>query len=239
MQVQRRRPATPVAALLLAAALGATATLTGCRAEPIERERLAAPPHDDTVPPMAEPADTTLLSFTCSDAFRFSLRDEGASATLFLPDSVLGLERTPAAVGRRYTRAGVELWHDVSQATLDIDGTLHDCSVHQGPDPWTDARLRGVTFRAIGQEPGWVLDVAADSITFIADYGERSARAPTPPARHDGAATTWEADAEGSLLRIVADPTPCADIMSGETFPWSVRVVLGTQAWTGCGRRLR
>jgi uncharacterized membrane protein len=239
MHPQQGRPAPAAATLLLAAALLPTAALAGCRAEHAERERLAAPPNADTMHAMAEPTDTTLLSFTCSDTFRFSLRDEGTSATLFLPDSVLGLERTPAATGRRYTRAGVELWHDVSQATLDLGGTLHeDCRVQAGADPWTDARLRGVTFRAIGQEPGWVLDIAPDSITFIADYGERTVRAPAPPARQDGAAATWEAQADGRLLRIVAEPTRCADIMSGETFPWSVRVVFDTEAWTGCGRRL-
>jgi putative lipoprotein len=231
-----RRCHRTVAALALLLAAAATA---GCRAEHTDRERLAAPADADTVPPMAAPADTALLTFTCDDTFRFTLRDEGDSATLFLPDSTVRLERSAAAVGRRYTRAGVELWHDVTEATLDLHGRQYlNCRVREGADPWTDARLRGVTFRAVGQEPGWVLDIAADSIAFTGDYGEWTMRMATPPPVPADGATTWAAQAGERHLRIVAEPTSCADIMSGEIFPWSVRVVLDDRAWTGCGRRL-
>jgi putative lipoprotein len=185
-------------------------------------------------------ADTVILSFSCGDAFRFSLRAEGPTATLFLPDTTVTLERTASAVGQRYTRAGVELWHDVHEATLGVDQSVFEnCRLQDGADPWTEARLRGVSFRAIGQEPGWVLDILpGHRLDLIADYGARTVHAQAaPPVSRDGTlyyhATTIEHD-----LRVRLHPGQCADVMSGETFRWSVQVVLDGVTLTGCGRRL-
>ncbi|HEX7072166.1 MAG TPA: hypothetical protein VF190_15240, partial [Rhodothermales bacterium] len=37
---------------------------------------------------------------------------------------------------------------------------------------WDEARARGVDFRAVGQEPGWLLEIAdGDSLRFLYDYG--------------------------------------------------------------------
>jgi putative lipoprotein len=217
----------------------AACTLACCLAAACTTERTPDEP-PATATSGATPADTVLLSFSCGDAFRFSLRAEGPTATLFLPDSTMTLERTASAVGQRYSRAGVELWHDVHQATLGINQSVYDdCRLMDGADPWTEARLRGVSFRAIGQEPGWVLDILpGHRLNLIADYGARTIHAQAaPPLAQDGTlyyhATTDEHD-----LRVRLQPAQCADVMSGETFPWSVQVVLDGVTLAGCGRRL-
>ena len=44
-----------------------------------------------------------------------------------------------------------------------------------------DARSRGIDFRAIGQEPGWVVEVKdGEQITAVLDYGATSLMLPTP-----------------------------------------------------------
>ena len=40
---------------------------------------------------------------------------------------------------------------------------------------WQEARRRGVQFRAIGQEPGWLVEVTADSLRVEWDYGQQVA----------------------------------------------------------------
>ena len=38
---------------------------------------------------------------------------------------------------------------------------------------WHQAKLRGVSFRAIGQEPGWLLEITDGSeILLVTDYGQ-------------------------------------------------------------------
>lgn len=55
-----------------------------------------------------------------------------------------------------------------------------------GPSPWDDARRRGVEFRAIGQEPGWMLEIdAGKSMYLLADYGEKKVTTPAPPPGRD------------------------------------------------------
>ena len=46
---------------------------------------------------------------------------------------------------------------------------------------WEDAKLRGVDFRAVGNEPGWNLEISADGeMVFIGNYGQTEYKFPTP-----------------------------------------------------------
>src|SRR5688500_19395613 len=53
-------------------------------------------------------------------------------------------------------------------------------------DPWREAAERGIDFRAIGQEPGWYLEVDdGRSMRLVYDYGERNVITPAPVATTD------------------------------------------------------
>ena len=115
--------------------------------------------------------------------------------------------------------------------------------------PWDAARERGVAFRAIGQEPGWFLDVYPDErLHLVLAYGEREVSAPDPGSEEarigDVDVTTWqtsatEAGVGTAALHIEAHATPCQDIMSGEAFDHQVVVQWGDERFEGCGRALR
>ncbi|NWG54127.1 MAG: YbaY family lipoprotein [Hydrogenophilaceae bacterium] len=98
-------------------------------------------------------------------------------------------------------------------------------------------RARGVLFRAVGNEPGWLLDLFADRFELSYDYGNRTLAAalPAPSAQAEGV-TRYDVSAEGQALAILIRRTPCQDVMSGETFPASVTVTIGAQLLQGCGR---
>ena len=63
-------------------------------------------------------------------------------------------------------------------------GIILSLPVHAGSEPeteeeiaardvWHAAKLRGVAFRAIGQEPGWLLEMSTgDKILLVTDYGQ-------------------------------------------------------------------
>jgi putative lipoprotein len=226
----RRTAATGVVLLGVAAA---------CSVEPVPDGPADAAVGVDT---MAAPRqhDGTLVSFVCDDMFRFTVRFEGDSATLFLPDSTLALERTPAASGARYARAGVEFWQRGEEAMLDVDGTLYSaCQTHEGGDPFVTARLRGVAFRAIGQEPGWYLEIEPDGmIVFVGDYGDRTMETPVPVPAREGSRTEYHAVTGAGELRVLIDAAPCTDIMSGEAFSATVIVTVAGDEYRGCGRWL-
>ena len=105
--------------------------------------------------------------------------------------------------------------------------------------PWQEARDRGVEFRAVGQEPGWFLEIDTEKqMRIVYDYGEHEAiTRVTQPARHDDT-TTYEAVAGAHRVRVVIDDRPCRDVMSGEAFPHGVVVRIDDRTLHGCGRNL-
>jgi uncharacterized membrane protein len=103
---------------------------------------------------------------------------------------------------------------------------------------WHKAKLRGVAFRAIGQEPGWLLEIKnGEEILVVTNYGQKRKRFPYVDSREDRAArkTVFQVDANTSVL---IEGKPCSDSMSAESFDTSVTVTLGEQVFKGCGRAL-
>ena len=105
-------------------------------------------------------------------------------------------------------------------------------------DVWHAAKLRGVAFRAIGQEPGWLLEIKnGEEILIVTDYGQNRAAYPYVEPREDKAAekTVFQVDEDVSVL---IENIRCTDSMSGESFEVTVTLTTGGQAYKGCGRAL-
>jgi uncharacterized membrane protein len=105
-------------------------------------------------------------------------------------------------------------------------------------DVWHAAKLRGVAFRAIGQEPGWLLEITnGEEILVVTDYGQRRDAFPYVEPREDKAArkTIFQIDADTSVL---IEGKSCTDSMSGESFQATVTATLGGKTYKGCGRAL-
>ena len=92
-------------------------------------------------------------------------------------------------------------------------------------------------FRGVGQEPGWTVEVRADSLHFSGDYGQRTRRVPRSAVAVDSTAerTVYRAD----RLEVVVEPDACTDVMSGEPFSHTVTVTVDGDTYRGCGRSLR
>ncbi|MGZ8412357.1 MAG: COG3650 family protein [Gemmatirosa sp.] len=106
------------------------------------------------------------------------------------------------------------------------------------PPDWDAARRAGVDFRAVGQEPGWLLDVdEGRSLRYVGDYGETRLTTPAPPPEvaPDGT-RTWRARTGPRELVVVARPVPCRDGMSGAPFTHTVTVQVDGRELQGCGQ---
>jgi uncharacterized membrane protein len=103
---------------------------------------------------------------------------------------------------------------------------------------WHKAKLRGVAFRAVGQEPGWLLEITnGEEILLVTDYGKSRNAYPYVEPREDKAVrkTVFQIDGHTSVL---IEGKPCSDTMSGESFEVTVTVMLGAKTLKGCGRAL-
>lgn len=103
---------------------------------------------------------------------------------------------------------------------------------------WETARAAGVDFRAIGQEPGWIVDIyTQDKIVALLDYGETRIEFPRgEPTYPVEGATRFESQVDGHTLAITYRRAPCEDAMSGEAYPSAVEVVVDGRTLTGCGK---
>lgn len=105
--------------------------------------------------------------------------------------------------------------------------------------PWQAAIRRGVDFRALGQEPGWSLDIDRDGrIVYAGDYGTDTLAASTPEPTDSGDAMSWTVRTDGRELSARVREQDCRDTMSGERFTHAVTLDVDGRELHGCGRWL-
>jgi uncharacterized membrane protein len=99
--------------------------------------------------------------------------------------------------------------------------------------------LRGVAFRAIGQEPGWLLEITDGvEILLVTDYGANRMSYPwiEPEVDPEVRLTRYSPEAGDVVIEIRCQD--CTDVMSGEAFAVTVIVTLKARTLRGCGRAL-
>ena len=125
-----------------------------------------------------------------------------------------------------------------------LGGSLIELDRNRALAPWDGVFFelaRDRDFRAIGQEPGWQLEIRMGSeMRFTYDYGKGSAVTPAARAELDArtGTRTFHAKADANDLRVEIVPVRCEDSMSGKPFPATVTVTLNDRSFRGCGESL-
>lgn len=226
----------PVAAL--AAALAACQPSAPPSQDPATDGEIAAATHDaaDGLAPGER------INFQCNElALGATFDDAGETVRLSYSGQRLELPIAVSASGARYAdEAGNEFWgKGQDEATLTLAGEeRRQCSRSDRASPWDVAADNGVSFRAIGQEPGWLLELEEGeggqdhSMTAHLDYGQRLLEA-TDLQREDD---TWSGQtADGTGIALTIEDRECADIMSGERFRAAASLVVNGDEYQGCG----
>ncbi|ANP45315.1 COG3650 family protein [Candidatus Viadribacter manganicus] len=122
--------------------------------------------------------------------------------------------------------------------TAEAPATTTTQSALEQMPTWETARAAGVDLRAIGQEPGWIVDIYTQGrIVALLDYGQTHLEFPLPePTAPTEDATRFETQADGHALSITYRRLPCQDAMSGESYPATVEVIFDGRTLNGCGR---
>ena len=147
----------------------------------------------------------------------------------------LTLPHVVSASGARYSNGTDTFWNKGREATFERHGRSEMCRERR--EPWQEAADRGVDFRAIGQEPGWFLEIDNEKqIRVVYDYAEHQLIAPVTSPATKGSTVLYDMMVDSQRVLITIDERPCNDAMSGEAFPRSVAVTIGTRTLRGCGR---
>lgn len=189
-------------------------------------------------PMESRPSGQTLV-YECGE-FEFVVRTGPGEVALYLPDDYRVLGQVRSASGAKYEDRDMVFWSRGERASLDVGARKYrDCVLNRLRGPWEDARRRGVDFRAVGQEPGWVLELRREGDMLLeADYGSRRVLLPTPEPDVLEGGERFEASDGSHTLVVEIHFEHCSDSMSGATYSSRVRAELDGRVYSGCGEAL-
>lgn len=195
-------------------------------------------------PDQAQSATTALRSFAYNCASNgyivADFRRGDAVMWLFMHDQTVQLDPVEAASGAKYRKGEITFWSKGSEAILEVAGATDSCTENRRASILEDAKLRGVSFRATGNEPGWVMEIGPDAIVLETNYGANHYRFPltTPDEDQSNRITTYRIEAEGKVLKLGLIGVRCQDTMSDDVFATSIEFELDEAAYRGCGQPL-
>lgn len=95
--------------------------------------------------------------------------------------------------------------------------------------------MPGQAYRALGQEPGWIVTIAEGRIDYQGNYGEKRILVAAPAPRRTLNGHRYETP------RLIVDVTHgrCNDAMSGHGYADQVMVIADGETYRGCGGERR
>ena len=205
---------------------------------------LEAPPGPSV--PEAVPVATAPLqdhwAWDCDDGSYLVTSRTDAGIKLYLSSGPAELVAVPAASGARYENEELLFWNRGDEALLETVLGSANCRINRYHSAWENARLRGALLRAVGNEPGWSLELFQPGESVLeTDYGERQLRFSISgsEALLPGPGRRYEARVDGETLSILVTPGPCADTMADISYQSRVTVQLGDRRLRGCGNALQ
>jgi uncharacterized membrane protein len=192
--------------------------------------------------PIAEDASShgKVMAMECGD-FSFVAEIKGDDAWLFLPDYSGPIPRVTSASGTKYQGNNITFWSKGDEASLDYGKNSYaGCRNNPALAVWEAAKLRGVDFRATGNEPGWVLEITGDSLSLQTNYGESHHQFAAAERKTDTATrqTSYLASNGDSHIEVTLEGKSCQDTMADTVFETSVSIQLDERKLSGCGKAL-
>jgi len=181
----------------------------------------------------------------CADGSTVNTRNIASppAIALRIGNDTRTLPQVRAASGVRYEDAAMLFWTRGDTTTLERKpGKTTECREVRSQSLLEDARVRGVTFRGTGNEPGWLLEIGPANRVMLEDgYGSirvifesLSPRTDTQPG-----VTIRENTSSAYRIKVTVQRKTCSDTMSDEVFPYTVDVEIEGAKRSGCGQTLR
>jgi membrane-bound inhibitor of C-type lysozyme/uncharacterized membrane protein len=179
----------------------------------------------------------------CAEGQEFVMRNllRERAITIALQDGEHRLDQTVSASGVRYADASenIVFWTKGETATLQLKGAAAvSCQERRAASLREDARLRGVIYRALGNEPGWVLEIGPQTrLDWVTGYGaERHAFAESTAAISTGG-ISYTASQDSKAIRVTIRAERCVD--DGDvTYDYTALVEFNGTPLRGCATRL-
>ncbi|UNK49595.1 YbaY family lipoprotein [Lysobacter sp. S4-A87] len=208
---------------------------------PVELQLVRVAPSASGAP--ASQVDRNISYWQCGELRLGADFSQSERAVLSYAGRELTIPLAVSASGARYADdKGNEFWTKGSSGTLALAGEdKRECSQADGPSPWEAAKARDVGFRAVGNEPGWWVEVGmgeAPQLRAELDYGARRIEVANAQPLKDGAGFSGKTT-NGTQVELKIERKQCTDDMSGSSFEASAQLAAGGKTYQGCGAYLQ
>ena len=179
--------------------------------------------------------------YECKDNHNFIIEIQSdTQAWLFTNELSMALQRVPSGSGEKYEKDGIVFFSKGYEAMLDTPKTKYtECSNNRYKAIWEDAKLRGVDFRAVGNEPGWFLEIGegGTKTLLVTDYGNEKyeLHLPKPFTSQNNRTTRYRIK---GFVDILLEGKTCRDSMSEHRYETRVTIKLNGKTYRGCGKSL-
>lgn len=151
------------------------------------------------------------------------------------------LERAVVASGARYVKDDLTFWNKGEKAMVESDNGRLECQQDIRRQTLTRGDHPQSIFHALGNEPGWMLDLDRDSprMTLVSDHGEQRRTLDYRLVNLDNgrqASVTLRSSDAAEPVTVRLEARACFDAMSGQPYPVRVRVETPERTLRGCGQ---
>ncbi len=195
----------------------------------------------ERMPAPEAPPEQETFAFECEGGETFVAQFSDEAASVMLREGLQVLPRLSDGTGEFYDNGETRITLSGQNAIVVLDtGEQLRCQNDPEQAVWEDARLRGVNFRAVGVEPGFVLEIDDDNIVVLTDYGANryvfakgdAAEAP------EGVWKRYRASSGSTDFEATLRPATCETESTDEAFGTQVTVDLSDEKYEACGRNL-
>jgi len=186
--------------------------------------------------------DALTYVYHCDGGYSFTARVTAADSWLFLPGATVRLPRVTSASGVKHSDGSTTFWSKGDVALLEHAGASYrNCRNDRRAAIWEHAKLNGADFRAVGNEPGWHMEISnKHDIVLVSDYGQSRYQFDnaTITASPGDRRTSYLADNGTNRIEVILVGETCQDTMADEDYETTVTVKLDDRELNGCGRPL-
>ena len=222
--VSQKWPGTAVVCLLLA----------GCASSPVTKNE-----PDQRLPVTSK--EGSAFYYQCDNQFGFAAHGTENGITVELKNRPVTLNLNSVESGFHYSSGNISLQGKGDQAYFNDGNRRYMCQIDRRKSIFEDARYRGAEVIAMGNEPGWKLELnRTGDMVYVGDYGTVSIRLPTPRSSHaNKLPLVFAAKGAEHSLWLSIEERHCVDSMKGDDFDVSVSLVVDGRPLTGCGMILK
>lgn len=151
------------------------------------------------------------------------------------------LDPAVVASGARYVKDDLSFWNKGDKALVESDNGRLECHEDVHRRTLTRADHPDSIFHAVGNEPGWTLDLdrRAARLHLVTEYGEKARTLSYQLLGLDNgeqARVTLRAHDNGEPITVRLRARACFDAMSGKPYPVRVRIETPERVLQGCGQ---